>query len=189
MTYTWSHDIKIRYQQMTYTWSHDIKIRYQLMTYTWSEFWHHQDGYCTPGTYMVSVNDIYLTIVLMFPERSWDVRIWCQWMMSNCIPTTTGYIGRQMTWLGSKPQDLPEKQTPSCLILYIINRIISLLGHHLQMTPRVSVNFISLVSSCTGLHEEEPQIAFTHMAFTCASHIASCMHFGMESLYSINLLS
>ena len=30
---------------------------------------------------------------------------------------------------------------------------------HFEMTPGVSVNFISLVTSCVGLREEEPQTA------------------------------
>ncbi len=39
------------------------------------------------------------------------------------------------------------------------------------------VNFISLVTSCVGLQEEEPQTAHP-MSFTWASHIAASMLMG-----------
>ncbi len=42
------------------------------------------------------------------------------------------------------------------------------------MAPSVSVNFISLVTSCVGLQEEEPQTA-PPMSFTWVSHIAASM--------------
>ena len=43
-----------------------------------------------------------------------------------------------------------------------------------KMAPSVSVNFISLVTSCVWLQEEEPQTAHP-MSCTWASHIAACM--------------
>ena len=39
-------------------------------------------------------------------------------------------------------------------------------------SPSVSVTFISLVTSCAGLQQEEPQTAHL-MSFTWASHIAA----------------
>ena len=40
------------------------------------------------------------------------------------------------------------------------------------------VNFISLVTSCVGLREEESQTAHP-MPFAWASHIATSVHYGM----------
>ena len=43
-----------------------------------------------------------------------------------------------------------------------------------EMTPSVSVNFISQVTSYVGLQEEEPQTTFL-MSFTWALHVAAGM--------------
>ena len=53
--------------------------------------------------------------------------------------------------------------------------------------PSQSVNFISVVTSCTGLWEEEPQTAHP-TSFTWASHIAASMLMGrtLRSTQSIN---
>ncbi len=45
---------------------------------------------------------------------------------------------------------------------------------YFEMAPSMSVNFISLVTSCVGLREEEPLTAHP-MSFTWASHIATSM--------------
>ena len=55
-----------------------------------------------------------------------------------------------------------------------------LIAHRVQlatMAPNVSVNFMSLVSSCTGL-QKEPQTAHS-VSFTWASHIATSVHHRM----------
>ena len=65
-----------------------------------------------------------------------------------------------------------------CMVRYDdINRLHSCLSYidmsnevctcKFEMTPRVSVNFVSLVSSCVALQEEEPQ-TFYSMSFTWA---------------------
>ena len=43
-----------------------------------------------------------------------------------------------------------------------------------EMTHSVSVNFTSRVTSCVGLHDEEPQTTLP-MSFTWASRIAANM--------------
>ena len=49
---------------------------------------------------------------------------------------------------------------------------------HFEMARSVSVNLISLVTSCAGPREEEPQTAHP-MSFTWASHIAATVPYGM----------
>ncbi len=51
--------------------------------------------------------------------------------------------------------------------------------------PLRSVNFISLVTSCVGLQEEEEQQTAHLMSFTCASHIAASCSRDVK-LYPIN---
>ncbi len=63
----------------------------------------------------------------------------------------------------------------------------SLHGHH-EMAPSVSVNFISLVTSCVGLWEEEPQTAHP-MPFTWASHIATILLTGRWTLPSQSIFT
>ena len=58
--------------------------------------------------------------------------------------------------------------------IIILGRCSFYLGQF-EMTPSVSVHFISLVT-CAGLREE-PQTAFP-MSFTCAHHIATSMLIG-----------
>ena len=43
------------------------------------------------------------------------------------------------------------------------------------MIPSMSVNFISLVTVCVGLHEEEPESAQSHVLYMGVSYIAAGM--------------
>ena len=60
---------------------------------------------------------------------------------------------------------------PANFILCLLIFTRGLLGGQIEMALSMSVNFISLVSSCVGLREEEPETAHA-MSFTQSSLIA-----------------
>ena len=59
------------------------------------------------------------------------------------------------------------------LFCYTTDVVVSVVSEF-EMAPSVSVNFISLVTSCVELREEEPHAAHP-LSFTWASHIAASM--------------
>ena len=54
------------------------------------------------------------------------------------------------------------------------------------MAPSVPVNFISQVTSCVGLWEEEPQTALPHVLYIGVSYSHWCANAMLKSTQSIN---
>ena len=73
-------------------------------------------------------------------------------------------------------QCLASRGGATNILPYVLHMGISH-SHSFEMTPRVSVNFISLVTSYVRLREEEPQTAFP-TSFTWTSHIAASVFMG-----------